>query len=1073
MNSKNKRAKVSSEQGDVGDEMDVVGDAENSFQRPKPVPVDPATQSLLINWVDIDMYSSPQPLKENPKKGDKVLGSKVGPVPVIRLFGVDEGGSSVCVHVHGFSPYFLCDPPASNFDQSNLGSFRESLEIRVAQAKRGQDTATLKDHILSVQLVKRQSIFGFSHVGTRNMLLIYVASPSLVPTARGILERGFKAEPYPERGYQTYESNVPFVLRYMIDNSIVGCNWIELNAGAYRQRPVEEMESRCQREFDIVYENITSHSTEKLSKIGRMKVLSFDIECMGRRGHFPDPKHDPVIQIANYVHCQGDNPSVASKVVFVLGGCTPIVGAKVVSFEREADLLLAWSEFVRESDPDILTGYNVQNFDLPYLMNRSKELKIDTRFEHLGRVRNSRAKMKNSTFSSSAFGTRESVDTQVDGRIMVDIIQYMYRNHKLSSYSLNAVSAEFLNSQKEDVHYSIISDLQKGSDDDRHRLAVYCLKDAFLPLSLMCKLLVLVNYVEMARVTGVPLPFLFSRGQQIKVLSMLYRKAREHDMVIPVFQRQGQGGGGGNDEDGNDVGYEGATVLEPKRAFYQTPIATLDFASLYPSIMRAHNLCYTTLLSPEDAATIPEGDKEKSPCGHWFVRSHVRKGLLPTILEELLTARSKAKKDMKNAADEFERDVMNGRQLALKVSANSVYGFTGATIGSLPCIPISSSVTSYGRDMIQATKEAVEREYSLANGYSHDAEVIYGDTDSVMVRFGVSTVKEAMELGQDAAKKITKIFPPAVSLEFEKVYFPYLLMAKKRYAGLYWTKPEKYDKLDCKGIETVRRDNCQLVRTVIDTCLRKILIDQNVEDAVNYAKSQISSLLQNKIDVSLLIVSKSLSVESDDYKNKQPHVELAEKMRKRDPGSAPVTGDRVPYVIVQAAKGTPVYQKSEDPLYVLENSVPIDTRYYLEQQLSKPLKRLFESILPNPDVLISGDHTRNVFKATPSTKVGLMKFTKRTQKCLGCKVPLPTDAQDQGLCRYCQPKRAEIYLKCLNHSKKHESKFSELWTQCQRCQGSLHQDVLCTSGDCPIFYMRKKVQKDLKDAQDVLERFSF
>lgn len=987
----------------------------------------------------------------------------------------------MAVYVHGFTPYFYCDVPGADFDDTKLGAFRDALEVRVAQQKRGPDLVAVKTHVLSVQMVRRQSIFGYSSISSRNMLQIFVALPGLIATARGVLDRGFRCLSYPERSYQTYESNMPFVLRYMIDNAIVGCNWIELKAGTYKIRSNGEMETRCQREFDVVYTNLISHSPLTHSRIGRLRVLSFDIECMGRRGHFPDPKHDPVIQIANYVHVQGDDPNACPiKVVFVLGGCTPIVSAKVFSFEKEADLLLAWSEFVRESDPDILTGYNIQNFDMPYLMNRAKELKIDSKFEHLGRVTSQRAKMKNTTFSSSAFGTRESVETQIDGRVMVDMIQYMYRNHKMSSYSLNAVSAEFLHNQKEDVHHSIIADLQRGTDDDRRRLAVYCLKDAFLPLSLMCKLLVLVNYVEMARVTGVPLPFLFSRGQQIKVLSMLYRKAKEYQMVIPFFSRQAQGppgagsGGGGDDGEGNaDVGYEGATVLEPKCAFYQTPIATLDFASLYPSIMRAHNLCYTTLLSPDDAAKIADEDKEKSPCGHWFAKPTLRKGLLPIILEELLTARSKAKKDMKNATDDFERDVMNGRQLALKVSANSVYGFTGATVGSLPCIPISSSVTSYGRDMIEATRSAVEEHYTVANGYAGNAEVVYGDTDSVMVKFGVKTVAEAMELGLEASKRITKIFPYPVSLEFEKVYFPYLLMAKKRYAGLYWTNPDKYDKLECKGIETVRRDNCQLVRTVIDTCLRKILIEQKVDEAVQYVKSQISALLQGKIDISLLIVSKSLSGDADDYKNKQPHVELAEKMKKRDAGSAPVVGDRVPYVIIQAGKGVPVYQKSEDPLYVLENSIPIDTTYYLEQQLSKPLLRLFESILPNPNVLLSGEHTRTVYKAAPSAKVGLMRFTVKTNKCLGCKTPIPEANPDQGLCQYCQPKRTDLFLKTLQVSKQYEEKFNELWTQCQRCQGSLHQDVLCTSGDCPIFYMRKKVQKDLKDVQETLQRFDF
>lgn len=120
--------------------------------------------------------------------------------------------------------------------------------------------------------------------------------------------------------------------------------------------------------------------------------------------------------------------------------------------------------------------------------------------------------MKESTFQSAAYGKRENIDTTIDGRTIFDMLQYMRRNHKLSSYSLNSVSAEFLKQQKEDVHHSIISDLQRGSPDDRRRLALYCLKDALLPQRLMDKLMVLVNYIEMARVTGVPLDFLNSRG---------------------------------------------------------------------------------------------------------------------------------------------------------------------------------------------------------------------------------------------------------------------------------------------------------------------------------------------------------------------------------------------------------------------------------------------------------------------------------------------------------------------------------------------------------------------------------
>merc|ERR1711879_923188 len=112
---------------------------------------------------------------------------------------------------------------------------------------------------------------------------------------------------------------------------------------------------------------------------------------------------------------------------------------------------------------------------------------------------------------------------------------------------------------------------------------------------------------------------------------------------------------------------------------------------------------------------------------------------------------------------------------------------------------------------IETTKREVESYYNVENGFEADAKVIYGDTDSVMVRFGCKDIETAMRLGAEAAVKVTSVFVAPIKLEFEKVYFPYLLISKKRYAGLYWTKPDKYDKMDAKGIETVRRDNCRLV----------------------------------------------------------------------------------------------------------------------------------------------------------------------------------------------------------------------------------------------------------------------
>lgn len=271
--------------------------------------------------------------------------------------------------------------------------------------------------------------------------------------------------------------------------------------------------------------------------------------------------------------------------------------------------------------------------------------------------------------------------------------------------------------------------------------------------------------------------------------------------------------------------------------------------------------------------------------------------------------------------------------LLLQISANAVYGFTGATVGKLPCMEISASVTSFGRQMIETTKQAVEAAFPSAH-------VIYGDTDSVMIKFGEGkTLKECMELGRQAAEEISQRFPKPVRLEFEKCYYPYLLISKKRYAGLYWTKLDKHDKMDCKGVESVRRDNCRLVANVISEVLKTLLIKRDKDGAVNFVKGVISDLLQNKIDISLLVVTKALTRSESDYDAKQAHVSLAEKMRTRDPGSAPALGDRVPYIITKGAKKEPAYDRAEDPLYVLKHNVPIDYNYYLDNMLRKPLER--------------------------------------------------------------------------------------------------------------------------------------
>jgi len=179
---------------------------------------------------------------------------------------------------------------------------------------------------------------------------------------------------------------------------------------------------------------------------------------------------------------------------------------------------------------------------------------------------------KDSNFSSKQMGNRDTKTTNTNGWLQIDLLQAIQRDHQLRSYTLNSVSAHFLGEQKEDVHHSMITELYNGTPETRRRLAIYCLKDAYLLQRLLDKLMCLINLTEMARVTGVLLNYLLARGQQVRFLSQIFRKALEQNLVIPTLQHQG-----------SDDQYEGATVIEPTRGYYDIPIAALDFASLYPN----------------------------------------------------------------------------------------------------------------------------------------------------------------------------------------------------------------------------------------------------------------------------------------------------------------------------------------------------------------------------------------------------------------------------------------------------------------------------------------------------------
>lgn len=277
-------------------------------------------------------------------------------VPIVRMTGITMKGNSVCAHVFGFYPYIYIPAPSDSFTPTNCSDFMRVLDSAL-QSDGRSSRESLNKYVLAVDPVQRCSMYGFRYNKLYPFLKITLALPKLVAAARRILENGITVPGFNYQSCSAYESNVEYEIRYMIDQNIVGCNWIECPNGKYiLHKPAQSRSvsssgftifgsrsanavSKCQIELSISYEDIISHEPEgEWQKIAPFRILSFDIECAGRKGVFPVPEVDSVIQIANMVVSQGDSEPFIRN-VFTLNTCSPIVGSDVRSFDNEKDLL--------------------------------------------------------------------------------------------------------------------------------------------------------------------------------------------------------------------------------------------------------------------------------------------------------------------------------------------------------------------------------------------------------------------------------------------------------------------------------------------------------------------------------------------------------------------------------------------------------------------------------------------------------------------------------------------------------------------------------------------------------------
>jgi len=881
--------------------------------------------------------------------------------PLVQLFGTTPQGKSVTCRVAGFRPYFYAGV------EEDLR--RSALEDLLAQG-------------LEVEEVERFLPIGFQTT-PQKMLKITTHDPKEVRSLRERAKEvtGIKA---------VYETDILFKNRFLIDRSLGGMGWVEApipewTAGAAAAGAASSASALPPIHVEALHP--VQHETN-----APLRFMSFDIECLPDQGEMPKAEKSPVILISMAFL----PPYQGNKDLVLVGKNIDCPRTDTRACQDEYDLLAQFVAIVRDYNPDILAGYNSNEFDFPYLQERCRQNHLEAR---VGRDNNSWYIRK----------IVSRTDVSITGRVVVDLLPIIRSSYSLKQYTLRNAAAELLRMEKYDVDPKEIEGLWAESGKGLSRFISYSRRDALLAMHMLLDLRLMDKYIALSRASGSLLQDVVNGGQSGMVENLLMRRFRERGRVVPPKPDAEVS----DERYVENEGLKGGAVLVPEKGLVED-VVILDYKSLYPTIMMAHNLCYTTVLTPgspevdsDGVAKIGRGKSTiTAPSGGRFVSPQVSPGIMPAVLRELLEERTATKNLMKKAGEE-ERRFLDAKQNAMKILLNSFYGYSGYARARLYSLALANAVTSFGRENILRTQKIIDE---IGSAYVIDGEVVfkdalpfgkaaekcfdlfvvYGDTDSVFVRLRPAgpgseaiSLQDAELIGRKIAETVTASLPAPMELVFEAFARRGIFLAKKRYAlwiferiGEGWK-----DKIKVRGMETVRRDWCGLTSKTLKTCLELVLKEGKVEEAVEHVRSVVLRLqnLDLSLDPSLLedlTLTRRYTKSSASYKNKQPHIQLVEKIRERG-GTVPGVGDRVPFVIVQGKRGKKnkelFVDRAEDPIYVLEKNLPLDTEYYVEKQILPPVLRIFESFGVTKDRLCPGKGQSNLFSFCEAQKAQKQK----------------------------------------------------------------------------------------------------
>lgn len=767
---------------------------------------------------------------------------------------------------------------------------------------------------------------------------------------------------------------------------------------------------------------------------------------------------------------------------------------EVVEEPSELDAMVRMIEIVRTHDPDVLAGFEVHGSSWGYLVERARHKYDYNLCDEFSRMKT----QSHGRFGKEAdrWGFNTTSTIRVTGRHMINIWRAMRGELNLLQYTMENVVWHLLHRRIPHYTWRTLSDwYTNGRHRDLAKVLRYYITRTKLDIKILEENELIPRTSEQARLLGVDFFSVFSRGSQFKVESIMFRIAKPENFVLVSPSRK-------------QVGGQNALeclplVMEPQSNFYNSPLLVLDFQSLYPSVMIAYNLCYSTFLGrivnwrgtskmgftdykrQERLLELLQNYINITPNGMMFAKVEIRKSLLAKMLTEILETRVMVKSGMKqDREDKTLQQLLNNRQLALKLLANVTYGYTSASFsGRMPCSEIADSIVQTGR-------ETLERAIAYIHSVERwGAEVVYGDTDSLFIYLKGRTRSQAFDIGDEIAKAITDMNPRPIKLKFEKVYHPCVLLAKKRYVGYkYESRNQFKPDFDAKGIETVRRDGTPAEQKIEEKALKILFETADLSQIKSYFQSQCDKIMRGQVSVQDFCFAKEVRLGTYSEKGPPPPGALISTKRMlEDARAEPQYGERVPYVVITGGPGARLIDRCVAPEDLLNNDhVTLDAEYYITKNLIPPLERIFNLVGANVrqwfDEMPKVHRIRRVdAQAAGPAAAARKKFTLESYlhsaSCVVCGAKVKVDSNNNNdddkevtLCRTCRRDPPGSLLQLQTRLNMEEKRYMEVVKVCQSCAGlSPLDDVPCDSKDCPVFYTRRKQEARLRSERGIVE----